>query len=226
MHTMPLSILRLQLWLCGFSAQARVLADAEEFAEALELAALIPAPQVLPADGWGRASCVSFSHVSAGVLPGELLFSAQPPQYIPTQQLQRYRCADAQNMQICACFKSFLQAKTKKSRSKLACWNSISCLQEDASAAERTELGDMLHTRYAHQLFAASDYDGAFAHFGMCSAASPLVLLRLFPSLAPPVLLEDLGPSTAGWDPESVVFPPSYLHIMLCICLGMSSMHG
>lgn len=60
---MPSSILRLQLWLCGVFAQARVLADAEEFAEALELAALIPASQVLPGDGWGLASCVSFPFV-------------------------------------------------------------------------------------------------------------------------------------------------------------------
>lgn len=81
-------------------------------------------------------------------------------------------------------------------------------MQEDAAAAERTELGDMLHTRYAHQLFAAGDYDGAFVHFGMCSAASPLVLLRLFPSLAPPALLEDLGPSTAGGDRGLLLFPP------------------
>ena len=56
----------------------------------------------------------------------------------------------------------------------------------------------MLHTRYAHALFGGGDYDGAFAHFGMCSAASPLVLLRLFPSLAPPALLAGLGSGAAG----------------------------
>ncbi|KAK9844012.1 hypothetical protein WJX81_001849 [Elliptochloris bilobata] len=76
---------------------------------------------------------------------------------------------------------------------------------EGTEGFERTRLVDMLHTRYAHALFGAGDYDGAFAHFGMCSAASPLVLLRLFPSLAPPALLADLGPS--GYDLPEVPEP-------------------
>ncbi len=69
---------------------------------------------------------------------------------------------------------------------------------QGAAAAERMELADMLHMRYAHQLFAAGDHDGAFAHFGMVSAASPLVLLRLFPSLAPRALLESVRPGARG----------------------------
>lgn len=71
-------------------------------------------------------------------------------------------------------------------------------MHQGVGAGERTELVDMLHTRYAHALFGAGDYDGAFAHFGMCSAASPLVLLRLFPTLAPPALLAGLGSGAAG----------------------------
>jgi len=74
----------------------------------------------------------------------------------------------------------------------------VSLSPQGAAAAERAELADMLHMRYAHQLFAAGDHDGAFAHFGMVSAASPLVLLRLFPSLAPRALLESVRPNTRG----------------------------
>ncbi len=71
-----------------------------------------------------------------------------------------------------------------------------------AQAGARTALADGLHMRYGHALFAARDYDGAMAHFGMCSAASPVVLLRLFPSLAPPALLQPLAPAVAGTPPQ------------------------
>ncbi len=38
------------------------------------------------------------------------------------------------------------------------------------------------------------------AHFGMCSDASPVVLLRLFPSLVSPDTLKPLLPDTTGTD--------------------------
>ena len=38
------------------------------------------------------------------------------------------------------------------------------------------------------------------AHFGMCSDASPVVLLRLFPSLVSPETLKPLLPDTPGTD--------------------------
>ncbi len=65
-------------------------------------------------------------------------------------------------------------------------------------AAGRTALADELHTRYGQALFGRRDFDSAMAHFGMCSAANPVLLLALFPSLAPRALLAPLLPSVAG----------------------------
>lgn len=55
-----------------------------------------------------------------------------------------------------------------------------------------------LRIRYGHRLFAEEEFDEAMAYFGMCSNASPLVLLNLFPSLAPSALLEPLKDTIAG----------------------------
>lgn len=67
-----------------------------------------------------------------------------------------------------------------------------------AQIEERRALQDELHTRYGYRLFAEGDFDDAMAHFGMCSNANPLVLLNLFPSLAPPQLLLPLEETIAG----------------------------
>lgn len=64
--------------------------------------------------------------------------------------------------------------------------------------AEKVEVLNALRIRYGHRLFAEGDFDQAMANFGMCSNASPLVLLNLFPSLAPPGLLEPLQSTIAG----------------------------
>lgn len=55
-----------------------------------------------------------------------------------------------------------------------------------------------MHTRLGYQLFAESEFDEAMAHFGMCSDASPVVLLHLFPSLAPPHLIQALEGTISG----------------------------
>lgn len=68
-------------------------------------------------------------------------------------------------------------------------------------AEERAEVSNALHTRYGHRLYAEGEFDEAMAHFGMCTDANPMVLLRLFPSLAPPSLLEPLQDTIAGWCP-------------------------
>ena len=52
------------------------------------------------------------------------------------------------------------------------------------------------------------------AHFGMCSDASPVVLLRLFPSLVSPEAMKPLLPEAPGT-------------LLLCVggCLGCSEIH-
>ena len=67
-----------------------------------------------------------------------------------------------------------------------------------AQVEERRRLNDQLHRRYGHAQFAGGEYEEAMAHFGMCSDASPTVLLRLFPSLASLETLEPLVPSAPG----------------------------
>ena len=67
-----------------------------------------------------------------------------------------------------------------------------------AQVEERRRLNDQLHRRYGHAQFAGGEYEEAMAHFGMCSDASPVVLLRLFPSLVSPETLEPLIPSAPG----------------------------
>ena len=67
-----------------------------------------------------------------------------------------------------------------------------------AQVEERRQLNDQLHRRYGHAQFAGGEYEEAMAHFGMCSDASPIVLLRLFPSLVSPETLEPLIPSAPG----------------------------
>ena len=62
-------------------------------------------------------------------------------------------------------------------------------------------MSNALHTRYGHRLYAEGEFDEAMAHFGMCTDANPMVLLRLFPSLVPPSLLEPLQDTIAGWCP-------------------------
>ena len=66
---------------------------------------------------------------------------------------------------------------------------------------ERRRLNDQLHRRYGHAQFAGGEYEEAMAHFGMCSDASPVVLLRLFPSLVSPETLEPLIPGAPGMPP-------------------------
>lgn len=80
---------------------------------------------------------------------------------------------------------------------------------------ERRRLNDRLHRRYGHAQFAAGEYEEAMAHFGMCSDASPVVLLRLFPSLAAPEALEPLLPSRAGvpLDPDIPASPLAALYL-------------
>ena len=63
---------------------------------------------------------------------------------------------------------------------------------------DKVDLLNALRIRYGHRLFADGDFDEAMAYFGMCSNASPLVLLNLFPSLAPPPLLEPLQKTISG----------------------------
>ena len=67
-----------------------------------------------------------------------------------------------------------------------------------AQVEERRRLNDRLHRRYGHAQFAGGEYEQAMAHFGMCSDASPVVLLRLFPSLVSPETVEPLIPSAPG----------------------------
>ena len=67
-----------------------------------------------------------------------------------------------------------------------------------AQVEERRRLNDQLHRRYGHAQFAGGEYEEAMAHFGMCSDASPVVLLRLFPSLVSLETLEPLIPSAPG----------------------------
>lgn len=62
----------------------------------------------------------------------------------------------------------------------------------------RTQLEDMLHTSYAHHLFARGEYEEAMAQFGMCSYSNPIVLLRLFPSLASWEMLEPVAHQVPG----------------------------
>ena len=50
-----------------------------------------------------------------------------------------------------------------------------------------------MHMRFGVHLFGEGDYDGAMAHFGMCSRATPVLLLKLFPSLAPTALMEPIA---------------------------------
>jgi len=73
---------------------------------------------------------------------------------------------------------------------------------------ERKALNDQLHRRYGHSQFVSGEYEEAMAHFGMCSDASPMVLLRLFPSLVSPKTLAPLLPDTPG--------TPLHLHRLLC----------
>ncbi len=63
---------------------------------------------------------------------------------------------------------------------------------------ERRILNDQLHRRYGHSQFASGEYEEAMAHFGMCSDASPVVLLRLFPSLVSSETLKPMLPDTPG----------------------------
>lgn len=63
---------------------------------------------------------------------------------------------------------------------------------------ERVALDDMLHTCYGQHLFGEGHYDEAMAQFGMCSYSNPVVLLRLFPSLACADLLEPVEHLAAG----------------------------
>jgi len=65
-------------------------------------------------------------------------------------------------------------------------------------AEERAELESEMHMRFGVHLFGEGDYDGAMAHFGMCSAATPVLLLKLFPSLAPTALMEPIAPCFPG----------------------------
>ena len=65
-------------------------------------------------------------------------------------------------------------------------------------AEERTELESEMHMRFGVHLFGEGDYDGAMAHFGMCSRATPVLLLKLFPSLAPTALMEPIAPCFPG----------------------------
>ncbi len=86
-----------------------------------------------------------------------------------------------------------------------------------AQAEARRTLNDTLHIQYGHHLFASKEYDEAMAHFGMCSSASPVVLLRLFPSLASPAMLEPLLHTVAGKSKAHVIpCKPEKSAIVLC----------
>ena len=67
-----------------------------------------------------------------------------------------------------------------------------------SQGGERTQLEDMLHTSYAHHLFARGEYEEAMAQVGMCSYSNPIVLLRLFPSLASREMLEPVAHQVPG----------------------------
>ena len=55
-----------------------------------------------------------------------------------------------------------------------------------------------MHMRFGVHLFGDGDYDGAMAHFGMCSRATPVLLLKLFPSLVPTALMDPVAPWFPG----------------------------
>ena len=74
----------------------------------------------------------------------------------------------------------------------------VSRVAKAMQAAERGELESEMHMRFGVHLFGEGDYDGAMAHFGMCSAATPVLLLKLFPSLAPTALMEPIAPCFPG----------------------------
>ena len=65
-------------------------------------------------------------------------------------------------------------------------------------AREQKALTDSLHIQYGHHLFDQGDHEGAYSHFAMCSYANPVILLKLFPSLASETLIASLLPSLAG----------------------------
>ena len=63
---------------------------------------------------------------------------------------------------------------------------------------EQLDLNDRLHIRYGHQLYGQGEFEEALGHLSMVSYPNPVILLRLFPSLAPETLLQPLLPSIAG----------------------------
>ncbi|BDA43540.1 Vam6/Vps39-like protein [Coccomyxa sp. Obi] len=97
------------------------------------------------------------------------------------------------------------QASVLADREEFAAALELAALMPSSQAKRR--LSDTLHVRYGHHLFAHGEYDEAMAHFGMCSSASPVVLLRLFPSLASPAMLEPLLPSISGYKLADVAEP-------------------
>jgi hypothetical protein len=76
----------------------------------------------------------------------------------------------------------------------------------------RRALEDSLRLRFCHHLFAAGDLDDALTQLSMCSDASPLLLLRLFPDLVPRKF-RGLLPATAYGEPlPPVEESPAGLH--------------
>lgn len=80
-------------------------------------------------------------------------------------------------------------------------------LQQHLQRDERAALEDDLHIRYGQQLFGGGAYEEAMAHFGMCSSANPVVLLRMFPSLAPGALLKPVAHLFPGESPHLSAVP-------------------
>ena len=76
-----------------------------------------------------------------------------------------------------------------------------------------------MHMRFGVHLFGDGDYDGAMAHFGMCSRATPVLLLKLFPSLAPTALMDPVAPCFPG-----TIAHTTTLTSMLLRSLGFAAM--
>lgn len=71
-------------------------------------------------------------------------------------------------------------------------------LMPKKQAEQRRRIEDRVHLAYGQRLFAEGSYEEAMLHLGMSSLAGPIQLLRLFPSLAPPHLLQAAEEAEAG----------------------------
>lgn len=89
-------------------------------------------------------------------------------------------------------------------------------------AKQRNKLEAELHVQYGHHLYAAGDFEEAFAQLGMSSGSNAISLLHLFPSLASPALLHPmlhLAPGTLDRALNMVCFGlPCVAMLLLPLC--------